>query len=313
MEFLMDATALSDILSSSVRLGIPIAFAALGGVFAERSGVYNIGLEGMILAGALGAAGASYTTGSPTIGVFAGIICGLLSGLLLGLLTIRHKVNQLVAGIAINLLLAGLTAFLSRLIFGEKAGGARVNGFTSLDIPLLSDIPIIGKALFGQDPLFYLLVIITLTGWWWLFKSNAGLDLRATGENPRAADVAGIPVFRFRYIALAASGAIAALGGVHLVLSQVYLFAEHMSAGKGFIALAAIILGRWSPLTAVLAAFFFGFCDAMQLSLQFDNPEVPYQAFLLLPYVASLIALVGFVGKVRAPASVGKLYDREAR
>ncbi|MES0884385.1 ABC transporter permease [Roseibium sp. SCP14] len=313
MEFLLNPAALGDVLASSVRLGIPIAFAALGGVFAERSGTYNIGLEGMILAGALGAAAGSFMTGSPLVGLGAGIICGVFSGLLLGVMAIHYKVNQLVAGIAINLLLVGLTAFLSRLIFGDMAGGARVEGFGTINLAFLSEIPIIGPALFSQDPLFYLLIALAVGGWFWLFRTNSGLDLRAVGENPRAADVAGVPVFPFRYTAIAVSGAIAALGGVHLVLSQVYLFAEGMSAGKGFIALAAIILGRWSPVGAVLAAFFFGFCDAMQLRLQFSNPDVPYQAFLIIPYVASLVALVGFVGKVRAPAAVGLEYDREKR
>ena len=313
MEFLLNPTALGDLLASSIRLGIPIAFAALGGVFAERSGTYNIGLEGMILAGALGAAVGSFVTGSPIVGLGAGILCGLLSGFLLGILTIRFKVNQLVAGIAVNLLLAGFTAFLSRIVFGDMAGGARVEGFRMLDLGLLSEIPVIGPALFSQDPLFYLLAALTVSGWFWLFRTNAGLDLRAVGENPRAADVAGVPVFTYRFAAIAVSGAIAALGGVHLVLSQVYLFAEGMSAGKGFIALAAIILGRWSPAGAVIAAFFFGFCDAMQLRLQFSNPDVPYQVFLIIPYVASLIALVGFVGKVRAPAAIGLAYDREKR
>ncbi len=313
MEFLLNPATLGDALASSVRLGIPIAFAALGGVFAERSGTYNIGLEGMLLAGALGAAAGSFATGSPIVGVGAGIICGAISGVLLGVLAIHYKVNQLVAGIAINLLLAGLTAFLSRLVFGDMAGGARVEGFGALDLGMLSDIPVFGPALFSQDPLFYILVLLAIGGWYWLFRTNSGLDLRAVGENPRAADVAGVPVFSYRYTAIAASGAVAALGGVHLVLAQVYLFAEGMSAGKGFIALAAIILGRWSPIGAILAAFFFGFCDALQLRLQFSNPDISYQVFLIIPYVASLVALIGFVGKVRAPAAVGLQYDREKR
>jgi len=313
MEFLPDPQQVSDVISSSLRLATPIAFAALGGVFSERSGVYNIGLEGMILAGALGAAAGSFITGSPMIGLTVGVICGAISGFLLSILTIRFRVNQLVAGIALNLVLAGLTAFLARLIFGDRAGGAQVNGFSSIEIPFLKDIPIIGPVLFNQDPLIYLLFALTIFGSWWLFKTNLGLQLRAVGENPRAADAAGVPVFRIRYFAVVISGALAALGGCHLVLSQVYLFSEGMSAGKGFIALAAVILGRWSPKGALLAALLFGFCDAMQLRLQFASPEIPYQIFVILPYLVSLIALVGFVGLVRAPQSVGLAYDREAR
>jgi simple sugar transport system permease protein len=275
--FGLDTTLISDVLASSVRLGTPIAFAALGGVFAERSGTYNVALEG-----------------------------GMLTGLLLGGLVIRLRVNQLVAGLAVNILVGGLTAFGARLVFGDMVGGARVAGFSTFEIPVLSSLPIIGDALFAQDPLFYLLILLGGLSWWWMFRSNAGLDFRAVGENPRAADVAGVPVFRFKYVALAISGAMAALGGMHLVLSQVYVFTEGMSAGKGFIALAAIILGRWSPAGAIAAALLFGFFDAVQFKLQFSNPEVPYQLFLILPYVASLAALIFLVGKTRAPASVGR-------
>lgn len=313
MEFLTDLNQLGDLIASSLRLGAPIAFAALGGVLAERSGTYNIGLEGMILAGAFGAAAGSYATGSASVGLLCGVIYGLISGGLLSILSIRYRVNQLVAGIALNLVLAGMTAFLARLVFGDGAGGTQVAGFSAVRIPVLADIPIVGPAFFSQDPLIYLLFVIALFGSWWLFRTNRGRELRAVGENPRAADAAGVPVFAIRYTALIASCGLAALGGCHLVLAQVYLFSEGMSAGKGFIALAAVILGRWSPIGALCAALFFGFCDALQLRLQFSSPEIPYQIFLILPYVASLIALVGFVGLVRAPSSVGAPYDREDR
>ena len=310
---MIDLVLLGDVLAGTARLGTPIAFAALGGVIAERGGLYNIGLEGQILAGALGAAAGSFATGSAMIGLGCGIICGLISGLLLGYMSIRMRINQLVGGIALNLLLAGLTAFLSRQIFGAQAGGARVNGFSQVDLPILSDLPVVGSSLFSQDPLFYLLIGLAIAAWFWLMKSHKGLDLRAVGENPKAADLAGVPVFRMQYLAIAVSGSCAALAGVHLVLSQVYVFAEGMSAGKGFIALAAIILGRWSPIGAICAALFFGFCDAVQFKLQFTSPEIPYQLFLILPYLASLIALVVLGAKASAPASVGLPYDREHR
>lgn len=313
MDILTDPQQIGDILSSTLRLATPIAFAALGGVLAERGGVYNIGLEGMILAGALGAAAGSYATGSPMIGLLAGVSCGLISGLVLSLLAIRYRVNQLVAGIALNLVLAGLTAFLAKLVFGDRAGGARVDGFSAVGIRYLEDVPILGPVFFNQDPLIYLLFALIFFGSWWLFKSGPGLQLRSVGENPRAADSAGVAVFRYRYLAVIVSGGLAALGGCHLVLSQVYLFAEDMSAGKGFIALAAVILGRWSPIGALSAALLFGFFDAMQLRLQFASPDVPYQIFVILPYFVSLVALIGFVGLVRAPQSVGLAYDREQR
>lgn len=310
---MIDLTFLATLLETTVRLATPIGFAALGGVLSERSGVYNIGLEGMILSGAFGAAAGAFLTGSALGGLAAGTAFGAAPGLTLALLSVTLRVNQLVAGIALNLLLLGLTAFLSRAVFGEGAGGTRVPGFGRLDLPVVSDLPLVGPALFGQDPLVPLLLILCAIAWVFLFRTGPGLDLRAVGENPRAADVAGVPVRRWRFAMVTASGALAALGGCHLVLSQVYSFSEGMSAGKGFIALAAIILGRWSPGGALLAALFFGLCDAAQLQLQFANPDVPYQAFLAVPYLASLAALVLLAGRARAPAAVGRPYDREAR
>lgn len=296
---MIDPVTLIAVADATLRLATPLGFAALGGVLSERAGLYNIGLEGMILAGAFGAAAAAFATGSALAGLVGGVVCGFASGLILGLLAIAFRVNQLIAGIAVNLALAGLTAFLSRVVFGERAGATRVEGFDAV--------------LLGQDPLVLGLFACAGGLWLWMFRTDAGLGLRAVGENPRAADVAGLPVARIRYAAIAVSGGLAALGGCHLVLAQVYLFSEGMSAGRGFIALAAVILGRWSPTGALAAALLFGLCDATQLRLQFANPEVPYQAFLILPYAAALVALVIFAGKVRPPSAVGQVYEREAR
>ncbi len=306
----IDLASLTLLLSAAVRLATPIGFAALGGVIAERSGVYNVGLEGMMLAGAFGAAAGAFATGSPLVGCLLGMAMGLLAGLLLGLLAIVFRVNQLVAGIAVNLLLAGLTAFLARTLLEANSP---LSGFGALEVPLLSDLPVIGDALFRQDPLVYLLAALTALVIFILHRTHAGLSLRATGESPRAADSAGINVTFMRFAALAISGMLAALGGCQLVLSQVYVFSEGMSAGKGFIALAAIILGRWHPLGAVAAALLFGLCDALQFRLQFSNPDVPYQIFLILPYAVSLVALVWFLGNSRQPAAAGRVYDRESR
>lgn len=313
MDMFTDPAQLTDFLSSSVRLAIPVAFAALGGVLSERSGVINIGIEGMMLAGAFGAAVGSFYTGSSGLGVMSALFAGAGTGLLLGLLNVSLRVNQLVAGIAVNLLCAGVTAFLARQVFGADLGRAFVEGFKPFAIPGLSSIPVIGPVLFAQDVLVYLLYLLVPLVLWALFRSSWGLNLRGTGENPKAADTAGVPVFRVRYAAIVLSGMLAALGGAHIVLSQIYLFTEGMSAGRGFIALAAIILGRWNPLLAVLAALFFGVCDAAQLRLQFANPAIPYQVFIILPYSASILALVFFFGSTRAPEALGNPYDRESR
>lgn len=313
MDTFLDIGTVAFLLAAAVRLATPIGFAALGGVIAERSGVYNVGLEGMMLLGALGAAAGALATGSPIVGCLVGLAFGIVGGVLLGLLAITFRVNQLVAGIAINLLCAGVTAFLARGIISNWYGNSTVPGFTAIEIPGLADIPIIGSALFKQDPLVYLLLVLTVLVSLIIYRTHAGLRLRAAGENPRAADSAGINVSIVRYVALATSGGLAALGGSHLVLSQIYMFSEGMSAGKGFIALAAIILGRWHPMGALLAALFFGLCEALQLRLQFMNPNVPYQIFLILPYAASLIMLVWFIGRSRQPAATGQIYDRESR
>ena len=309
----LQMASVTDVLSTSVRLSVPIAFAAVGGVITERSGVWNIGLEGMILAGAFGAALGVFLTGEPFLGLVTGILCGMLLALVLAILTITLGVNQVVSGIAINLLSIGLTAYFARLIFGIDATTKALAGFSNWPIPGLADIPLAGPVLFDQNPLVYLLYLIVPITSWSLYRTPWGLNIRATGENPNAADTAGIAVFMVRYICLILSGALAAIGGAYIVLAQVFVFTEHMSAGKGFIALAAIILGRWNPFGAVLAALLFGFCDALQLRLQFANPSVPYQAFVALPYIVSILALVGFYGRVKPPAASGVPYRREAK
>lgn len=313
MEVLFDLAVMSDLLATSLRLAVPIIFAALGGVLAERSGVYNIGLEGMILAGAFGAAVGVFYTDMPLVGVFASMLFGASMALILAVLSVSLGVNQIVSGIAINLFALGITSFLSRIIFAGKANTMTLPGYKAIAIPGLSSIPVIGPALFSQDALVYVMYVTVPLLFVVLYRTHWGLNIRAVGEHPRAADTAGISVGLVRYICVLGSGALAGLGGGYLVLSQVFLFSEHMSAGKGFIALAAIILGRWNPVGALLACMLFGLCDALQLRMQFSNPEVPYQAFVILPYVVSILALVGLVGKPTPPGAVGIPYEREGK
>lgn len=313
METLLDPALLLDFLRTSLRLSIPLVFAAVGGVLSERSGVYNIGLEGMILMGAFGATVGAFFGDSPWVGLVVGALSGLLAALILAVLGVSLGVNQIVTGIAINLLVLGLTSFLSRVVFGAQANTLRVPGFMPVAIPGLSAIPILGPVLFRQDLLVYLMYATVPLLYALMFATPWGLAIRAVGENPAAADTAGISVTRVRYACVLASGVLAGLGGCYLVLSQVFLFSEHMSAGKGFIALAAVILGRWNPVGALLACLLFGLFDALQLRLQFSNPDVPYQIFVMLPYVASILALVGLMGKPVPPAAAGIPYRREAK
>lgn len=307
-----DFAFFAALLAASVRLAMPIAFAALGGVVAERSGVYNIALEGLILTGALAAAAGAHVTGSPMAGLAAGILAGAVGGLLVAVLTVTFRVNQLVAGIAVNIFCAGLSSFLARAAFG-LGSNTQVPGFPALDLGPFSTLPLLGPALFGHDALTYAFAALCFAVTALLFLTPWGLALRATGENPRAADSAGLPILRIRYLALMLSGMLAALGGCHLVLAQVHIFSDGMSAGKGFLALAAIILGRWHPAGVALAALFFGLCDALQFRLQFAIPGVPYQIFQILPHLVSIAALAWTIGRSRQPAAAGQAYMREQR
>ncbi|HUF44694.1 MAG TPA: ABC transporter permease [Aestuariivirgaceae bacterium] len=283
MDALLDPRLLTDFLGTTLRLSVPLIFAAIGGVLSERSGVFNISLEGMILAGAFGAAVGAFFTNDPVGGLVVGMVFGMAAGLVLAGLGVSLGVNQIVVGIAINLFVLGITAFLSRIVFGAQANTLQLPGFRPFALPLLSAIPILGPSLFAQDALVYVMVASVIAVYLFLYKTGWGLAVRAVGENPAAADSAGINVNAVRYLCVIAGGAFAALGGCYLVLSQVFLFSEHMSAGKGFIALAAVILGRWNPVGAMLACLLFGFFDALQLRMQFNYPDIPHQFFVMLP------------------------------
>jgi simple sugar transport system permease protein len=313
MESFLNLTQIIDFLGSSLRMAVPLTFATIGGMFSERSGVYNIGLEGMILFGAFGAAVGAFFMGTPLAGLAMGICLGAAGGLLLSILAVSLHVNQLVSGIAINMFAIGLTSFLSRVVFSGKATTMSLPGFKPVAIPVLSKIPVIGPVFFNQDPLVYIMYLMIVLLYFILFYTPWGLNMRAVGEYPRAADTAGISVYKVRYASVIASGALAGMGGCYLVLSQIFLFTEHMSAGKGFIALAAIILGRWNPVGGFFACLLFGACEALQLRLQFYHQDVPYQIFTMLPYVASILALIGIVGKANPPASAGIPYEREGK
>ncbi|RLM23246.1 branched-chain amino acid ABC transporter permease [Brenneria alni] len=306
---MMDATYLA-IVSTGLRLSVPLIFAALGGIWSERAGVFNLALEGSLLCGAFGAALGSFYFHSAWAGLAVGLFAAGLTGLLLAVMTVWLSINQMVAGIAINMFAIGITAFLSRIVFSGQGASDSLTGFSTFAIPGLSSIPVVGNLLFNQDFLVYLMYALVPLAWWLLFHTFWGLNLRATGEYPRAVDSAGLSVFGIRFISVVGSGVIAGLGGCYLVLSQVFMFTEHMSAGKGFIALAALILGRWHPIGAVAACLLFGLADALQLRLQFSHPDVPYQLFVMLPYVASIGALIIFAGKIRPPAAAGEHYQR---
>lgn len=305
-------TFFSDYLVASVRLSVPLAFAALGGLWSERSGVLNIGLEGMMLTGAFMSAVGVFYSGNVWLGIFAALIAGGLVGLLHAYLCVTLRVDQLVSGLAINLATAGLTAFWARVVFAS-GNMQQLQGFTAISIPWLKDIPILGPLVFNQDPLVYFLFFLVPLSTYLLFRSSLGLSLRAVGEYPRAADTAGVSVVLVRYVSVIISGCLTGLGGAYLALVHVKFFTEGMSAGKGFIALAALIFGKWHPVWTVLACLLFGATEALQLRIQAFNLNIPYQFLSMLPYLIALFALVGLVGKSTPPAALGVPYIKESR
>ncbi len=270
----------------------PLIFAALGGVLSERSGVVNIGLEGIMTAGAFIAVVVSGATGNPVAGAAAGILAGALLAAVLAFAATRLGVNQIVAGTGLNIVALGGAAYGLVLVFGQPGASREVPGLGA----------------HGETILIGLAFAITAVLWFALFRTPWGLRVRACGENPRAAEIAGVDALQTRFWAVVIGGAIAAFGGVYLSLAELDLYSDGMTAGRGYIALAAVIFGRWNPWGALGASLFFGFFAALQYSLQ--RAGIPSELMQALPYIAALVALAGFAGRVRAPAADGVPFER---
>jgi general nucleoside transport system permease protein len=297
--------ALQAFLQATVRTATPLLLAALGETLVERAGVINIGLEGMMLAGAFGAL-AGATVGGVAAGYAVGAASALLLGAVFGWFAIRLRCDQIITGTAVNLLALGLTGALYRGLYGAEGAALRIPTSAPLPIPLLAHIPIVGPALFAQSPVTYALYALVPAAWWWLRRTHGGLALRAVGERPRSAVVAGIAPAAVRWRALAIGALAGGIGGATLVLAQAGTFAEGMSAGRGFIAIAIVVLGRWDPAGVALAALFFGAVSALQFVLQAVGWALPYQLFLAMPYLVTLIALARVGGRLAAPAALGE-------
>ena len=295
----------TQFLEAAVRTATPLALAALGEVLVERSGVINIGLEGAIIAGAFGAlVGAG--TGSVSLGFAASLAAGAVMGVVAGGFIAWLRADQIVAGTAFSLLGLGITGTLYRTLYGATGAGLTIPTVGPTPIPLLSGIPVFGPAFFAQPLTTYLAYLFCPLLWWLLFRTQAGLAIRACGENPEAAVAAGIGVRRLQFLALIGGGACGGLAGGTLVLAQSGTFIEGMSAGRGFIAIAIVVLGRWHPVGALLAALLFGAAMALQYLLQAMGWDIPYQLVLATPYLLTLLALAGFAGRAAAPAALGR-------
>jgi simple sugar transport system permease protein len=284
-------------LASTIRLATPLLLAALGGLFSERAGVINIALEGLMLAGAFTAAAMTHYSGSPWIGLLAGIGAGVVVAALHAVASIRYRADQVVSGTAINILMTGVPAMLSGAFF--LSSGA------TPQIPKENLIP--------YTPVVLALLLVALT-WYVLYRTPFGLRLRAVGENPEAADAAGVSVTKMRYSAVLISGALAAVGGAYLSIGQSSLFTRNMTSGRGFIALAALIFGKWRPVQTMLACLLFGATEALAIRMQgvpIRGTEIPNQFVQIIPYVLTIVVLAGFIGHSRAPRALGIPYEKE--
>ena len=307
-----------SLLFSTIRLATPLVLAALGGLYSERSGVINIALEGLLLAGAFTAASVTYYAHSPWIGLGAAIIAGAMVAALLALACIRFKADQVVTGTGINILFIGLPAVLSGALF--------LSSGSTPQIPRENLLPVLSRfvpgflgnwRIFSDVSVISLLALIAvLLTKYVLYRTPFGLRLRAVGENPEAADAAGVAVNRLRYIGVIISGALAGIGGAYLSIGQSSLFTRNMAAGRGFIALAALIFGKWRPVQTMLACLLFGFADALTIQMQGvaklpSGEDIPVQFIQMIPYIVTIVVLAGFIGQSRAPKALGTAYQKE--
>jgi len=302
---MIDAAPLSAFAAAAVRVGTPLGLAAIGETITERGGVINIGIEGSLLAGAFGAA-AGAMQGGLLVGVIAGAIAGVVVAMLFAVLSIGVRADQIISGTAVTLAATGLTGMLSQRIWGVAGAGLSLPTVRSWAIPILASVPGLGPALFRQTGFTYACYLMIPSASWLLFRTRFGLELRASGESPDAAAAAGVPVARVRTIATLLGGACAGIAGSSLVLAEVGTFTERMSAGRGFIAIAIVALGRWQPAGIALASLLFGAATALQYMFQASGTTIPYQLFIALPYLLALAALAAAVGRHRGPAGLGQ-------
>jgi simple sugar transport system permease protein len=296
----------SSVLFTAIPFALPLALAAMVGVMCERTGIVNIGIEGTMLVSAFTAFFVGAILKNINIGLLAGVITGVAVGLLLSLMTISWKMDQIIAGVIINIMAAGVTSFLYRQNYSIPST------FSPIDLPLIGDIPVIGRIVSLHGPITYLGIIFIFGLWVGLYKTPWGLRSRSVGEHPSSADTAGVSVIRLRYLNVTIAGAVGGLAGSYLALEAVGIFERGFTAGKGFTALAIMIFGRWNPLGAFAAALFFGVSQAVTNQLMIDEVvEIPPQFINMLPYILTILILAISAGKVRPPAAEGIPYEKE--
>lgn len=306
MEF--DAVFIVNWLSAAIRIATPLIVVSIGMIYTERSGVLMIGAEGMMLAGTFVAVAGAAFTGSVVLGSVGAMLVGAVLAAIFAYITVNRRGDQVVTGFGINILALGLTNVLARSLLADRF---RVNTFPTVSIGALDKIPIIGPLLSEQSVVVWITLIIVLISSWILYKTTWGLNIRAVGEHPRAVAAGGLSVFRWRYVGIIAGGIFAGLGGAVLALGNLGYFVPNMTAGRAFIVLAAMIVGKWKPIPTAIVCIMFGAADALQLRMQATGSLVPHQLLLMIPYVLTVAALAGFVGRTVEPKAYAKPYDPE--
>ncbi len=311
LEKVLSTLFIVNFLASTIRVAAPILFLVLGEIYAEKSGVLNIALEAQMLTGALVGFIGAYYTHNNWLGLLIGIVGGSLISLLFAFLTVTLRADQIVVGITLNIFALGLTTFIYRVLFGVAIIPPHVEPMPEITIPVLSALPFVGPILFQQKALVYLAFLVVPIAYFVLYRTTIGLNIRAVGEYPLAAETVGINVRGIRYMCILLTGVGAGLGGAFLSIGQLSRFTDNMAAGRGFIALAIVIFGQWNPYRAALAALIFGAADALQLSLQAVGLQIPSQFLLMLPYAVTVIAMIVVARRAIAPASLAQPYVKE--
>ncbi|MEN6408717.1 MAG: ABC transporter permease [Anaerolineaceae bacterium] len=308
IEQLLQASTIMGILASTVRLATPFLLAALGEMFNQRAGVFNLGVEGVMMMGAFTGFWFALRTGSPWVGILAAILTGILMGLLMGFVSITLQAEQGISGIGLYMFGVGLAGYLFRILVGYVTN---VNGFQPIHIPLLGDIPVLGQIFFNHNWMVYFAFLMVPVSWFVLNKTTWGLKVRTVGMTPAAADTLGINVNLIRYTCLIIGSIAAALAGAFLTLGHTNMYADNITAGRGFIAVALVYFGRWNPGGIMGGVFFFSFVDALQLWIQVLGLKIPYEFAVMSPYVLTIVALVIAARRVWEPAALGKPFNRE--
>lgn len=313
MEAFFNMNFLTELLLSTIRMATPILFVALAETYSERAGLVNIGLDGIMSFGALIGFLIGYKTGSPTTGILAGALSGVAINMIYAFCTIRLCAPQIVYGMAINIFAPALASFIYRLSFSDTSTLIQGVSMKAMPIPVLSSIPVLGPLFFNHIPLVYMAYLLVPATAVFFNRTKAGLNFKAVGEFPKAAETLGINVVLQKYIACVICGALAGIGGAYLTICYTSTYSEGIVAGRGFIALSAVIFGRWMPSGVMLACLLFGFCDALQIRLQLLSPSTPYQLLQMIPYLCTLFVLAFFGIRKSGPKANGQPYYREER